>query len=283
MSSGKLRELRGRIRSVIAIQQTTRAMRMIAAVKLRKAQERLYQLRPYRQSAERLMHTLLSALEEPHPYQLANPDAPALYVVLSSSRGLCGAFNSSLLRWIQSQLPSPDQVHLVCLGKKAYEGFRKSPYSVELVDLFGGKDVSVEAIYAQAQRLWQGFSQGTYSQVVLLYNRFGGVGKALPTREAILPLSPPKNAVDFRPWLYEPSLSELITAFVPRYVTIALSHAVQESLTAEHSARMVAMQMATDNAEELLRTLRLQYNKARQASITKELLEIVAGAEALKK
>lgn len=281
MSSGKLRELRGRIRSVISIQQTTRAMRMIAAVKLRKAQERLQRLRPYRQEAQRLLETLLYQLEEPHPYQQPPPAEKALYVVLSSSRGLCGAFNSGLLRWLVPQLPQPAAVELLVLGKKAYEGLRRSPYKLVYEDLFGAKEIAPESVRERATFLWEAFRSGQYREIVLVYNRFGGVGRAVPTQERLLPL-PAVEATDTRPWIHEPALPRLIEAFMPQYVQIALLSAVQESVTAEHSARMVAMQAATDNAEELLRSLRLQYNKARQASITKELLEIVAGAEALK-
>ncbi len=282
MSSGKLRELRGRIRSVISIQQTTRAMRMIAAVKLRKAQERLQRLRPYRQESQALLETLLRQLEEPHPYQQTPPAQKSLYVVLSSSRGLCGAFNSGLLRWLVPQLPEPSSVELLVLGKKAYEGLRRMPFKLVYEDLFGAKEIAPEAVRARAASLWEAFRAGQYREIVLVYNRFGGVGRAVPTREVLLPLPPTPEAIDGRPWIHEPALPELIEAFVPLYVEAALLSAVQESVTAEHSARMVAMQAATDNAEELLRTLRLQYNKARQASITKELLEIVAGAEALK-
>lgn len=282
MSSGKLRELRGRIRSVISIQQTTRAMRMIAAVKLRKAQERLQRLRPYRQEMGALLQTLLQQLESPHPYQIEPAADKRLYVVLSSSRGLCGAFNSGLVRWLLPQLPEPPQAELLILGKKAYEALRRSPYPLTYEDLFGAKEISAETVRAYAARLWEAFQAGKYREIVLVYNRFGGVGRAVPFKERLLPLPPSPEPVDSRLWVHEPSLPQLIEAFTPQYVEAVLRSAVQESVTAEHSARMVAMQAATDNAEELLRTLRLQYNKARQASITKELLEIVAGAEALK-
>ncbi|MCX7607205.1 MAG: ATP synthase F1 subunit gamma [Bacteroidia bacterium] len=282
MSSGKLRELRGRIRSIISIQQTTRAMRMIAAVKLRKAQDRLQRLRPYRQQTNILLQTLLAQLEETHSYQLSPPAQKSLYVILSSSRGLCGAFNSGLLRWLTPQLPSPAEAKLIALGKKAYEGLRRSAYELEYHDLFSAKDISPEAVREWAKRLWETFQAGTYREIVLIYNRFGGVGRAIPTREVLLPLPPRPEKQDTRLWLHEPSLPQLIENFAPLYVEALLSSAIQESVTAEHAARMVAMQAASDNAEELLRSLRLQYNKARQASITKELLEIVAGAEALK-
>lgn len=281
MSSGKLRELRGRIRSIISIQQTTRAMRMIAAVKLRKAQDRLHRLRPYRQQSANLLHLLLSQLEEPHPLQKA-PEAPkSLYVILSSSRGLCGAFNSGLVRWLVPRLPDPAHVELMTLGKKAYEALRRSPYQIELHDLFGAREIQSDAIKAIAQQLYDRFRSGTVREIVLIYNRFGGVGKSIPDQEILLPL-PMVAERETRPWILEPSLETLIERFVPRYLEAVLMAAVQESVTAEHAARMVAMQAASDNAEELLRSLRLQYNKARQASITKELLEIVAGAEALK-
>ncbi|MCS6895320.1 MAG: ATP synthase F1 subunit gamma [Bacteroidia bacterium] len=281
MSSGKLRELRGRIRSIISIQQTTRAMRMIAAVKLRKAQDRLLRLRPYRQQSEELLHTLLSQVEEPTKYQVTPPASSSLYVVLSSSRGLCGAFNSGLVRWLSARLPDPHQTELLILGKKAYEMLRRSSYKVHFQDVFGGKDIDHTTIRSIASQLTDRFLSGSVREVTLVYNRFGGVGKSIPTHERLFPLPVP-DRVDVRPWILEPSLDTLLESFIPTYVETVLFSAVQESLTAEHSARMVAMQAATDNAEELLRTLRLQYNKARQASITKELLEIVAGAEALK-
>ncbi|MCX8112214.1 MAG: ATP synthase F1 subunit gamma [Bacteroidia bacterium] len=281
MSSGKLRELRGRIRSILSIQQTTRAMRMIAAVKLRKSQDRLIRLRPYRHQSEALLKLLLSQLEEPHFYQRPSKASSTMYVILSSSRGLCGAFNSGLLRWLLPQLPEPKSASLLILGKKAYEVLRRSAYSIEYKDLFGGRDISVEEVQSVAQQLVQRFTAGSVQRILLVYNRFGGVGKSIPTLETLLPL-PPSEKPETRPWILEPSLEALIDSFVPFYIETALLAAVYESITAEHAARMVAMQAASDNAEELLRTLRLQYNKARQASITKELLEIVAGAEALK-
>jgi F-type H+-transporting ATPase subunit gamma len=281
MSSGALKELRGRIRSVISIQQTTRAMRLISAVKLRRAQDRLQRLRPYREAAQTLLQTLFAQLEEPHPYQLTPNASKTLYVVLSSSRGLCGAFNSGLVRWLLPQLPPPSETHLLILGKKAYEMLRRTPYPHTFEDLFGGKEVALPAVSALAQRLLTAFQNGEYRAIVLVYNRFKGIGRSLPTMETLLPLSVSAPEAP-KPWLLEPSAEALIESFLPVYVEAILLGAVQESVTAEHAARMVAMQTATDNAEELLRTLRLAYNKARQASITKELLEIVAGAEALK-
>jgi F-type H+-transporting ATPase subunit gamma len=281
MSSGALKELRGRIRSVISIQQTTRAMRLISAVKLRRAQDRLQRLRPYREAAQTLLQTLFAQLEEPHPYQLTPNASKTLYVVLSSSRGLCGAFNSGLVRWLLPQLPPPSETHLLILGKKAYEMLRRTPYSHTFEDLFGGKEVALPAVSALAQRLLTAFQNGEYRAIILVYNRFKGIGRSLPTMETLLPLSV-SAAEAPKPWLLEPSAEALVESFLPVYVEAILLGAVQESVTAEHAARMVAMQTATDNAEELLRTLRLAYNKARQASITKELLEIVAGAEALK-
>jgi F-type H+-transporting ATPase subunit gamma len=281
MSSGALKELRGRIRSVISIQQTTRAMRLISAVKLRRAQDHLQRLRPYREAAQTLLQTLFAQLEEPHPYQLTPNASKTLYVVLSSSRGLCGAFNSGLVRWLLPQLPPPSETHLLILGKKAYEMLRRTPYPHTFEDLFGGKEVALPAVSALAQRLLTAFQNGEYRAIVLVYNRFKGIGRSLPTMETLLPLSV-SAAESPKPWLLEPSPEALVESFLPVYVEAILLGAVQESVTAEHAARMVAMQTATDNAEELLRTLRLAYNKARQASITKELLEIVAGAEALK-
>ncbi len=281
MSSGALKELRGRIRSVISIQQTTRAMRMISAVKLRRAQDRLQRLRPYREAAQTFSHALFAHLEEPHPYQIM-PDAPkTLYVVLSSSRGLCGAFNSGLVRWLLPKLPPAPEADLLILGKKAYEMLRRTPYKHTFEDLFGGKDIPSSAVKELSQQLLQTFRRSEYRSIILVYNRFKGIGRSIPVMETLLPISLSDSAAP-KPWIFEPPVEKLIEVFIPAYVEAILLGAIQESVTAEHAARMVAMQAATDNAEELLRNLRLAYNKARQASITKELLEIVAGAEALK-
>ncbi len=281
MSSGALKELRGRIRSVISIQQTTRAMRMISAVKLRRAQDRLVRFRPYRETADHLLQTLLSQLESPHRYQMAPTAVKTLYVVLSSSRGLCGAFNSGLTRWLLPQLPPPAQADLLILGKKAYEMLRRTGYTYTYEDLFSAKDIPFSDVSELSKRLLATFETGKYQAIVLAYNRFKGIGRSIPTLHPLLPL-PSAVAPTLKPWIIEPPLEKLVEAFVPTYIETTLLGAVQESVTAEHAARMVAMQAATDNAQELLRTLRLAYNKARQASITKELLEIVAGAEALK-
>jgi F-type H+-transporting ATPase subunit gamma len=281
MSSGALKELRGRIRSVISIQQTTRAMRMISAVKLRRAQDRLQRLRPYRDAAQTILQTLFAQLEEPHLYQLTPNASKTLYVVLSSSRRFRRAYNRGLVRWLLPHLPPPSEPHLHLLGKKAYELLRRTSYPHTFEDLFGGKEVALPAVSALAQHLLTAFQNGEYRAIVLVYNRFKGIGRSLPTMETLLPLSVSASESP-KPWLLEPSAEALVESFLPIYVEAVLLGAVQESVTAEHAARMVAMQTATDNAEELLRTLRLAYNKARQASITKELLEIVAGAEALK-
>ncbi len=280
MSSGALKELRGRIRSVISIQQTTRAMRMISAVKLRRAQDRLLRFRPYREATQLFLNTLFSQLEEPTAYQQPNPAQKSLYVILSSSRGLCGAFNSSLVRWLGPQLPPPSEADLLILGKKAYELLKKSSYAIQFEDVFGSKEIPTETVQALANRLLSAFLAGQYRAIYLVYNRFGGIGRAKPVIEPLLPLDPiPTSGGDF---LSEPSPEKLLDAYIPLYVEAVLRSAVQESVTAEHAARMVAMQVASDNADELLRNLRLAYNKARQAAITKELLEIVGGAEALK-
>lgn len=280
MSSGALKELRGRIRSVISIQQTTRAMRMISAVKLRRAQDRLMRLRPYREAAQTFLHTLFSLVEEPTIYQQPAAAEKSLYVVLSSSRGLCGAFNSSLIRWLGPQLPPPPSAELFILGKKAYELLKKSSYAIEFEDLFGQKEIAPQTLKALATRLLEAFLGGRYRAIYLVYNKFGGIGRASPIVEPLLPLAldSPRSG----DYLSEPAPEKLVAAYVPVYVEAVLRSAIQESLTAEHAARMVAMQVASDNAEELLRELRLAYNKARQAAITKELLEIVGGAEALK-
>jgi F-type H+-transporting ATPase subunit gamma len=221
MSSGALKELRGRIRSVISIQQTTRAMRMISAVKLRRAQDRLQRLRPYRDAAQTILQTLFAQLEEPHPYQLSPNASKTLYVVLSSSRGLCGAFNSGLVRWLLPQLPPPSETHLLILGKKAYEMLRRTPYPHTFEDLFGGKEVALPAVSALAQRLLTAFQNGEYRAIVLVYNRFKGIGRSLPTMETLLPLSV-SAAESPKPWLLEPSAEALVESFLPIYVEAVL-------------------------------------------------------------
>lgn len=280
MSAGALKELRQRIKSVQSIQQTTRAMQMISAVKLRRAADQVQRYRPYRAAMEQVLAHLLTVEELP---TLASPRAQgkSLAIVMTASRGLCGAFNSNLLRFVVQQLTSFSG-EVICLGKKGVEPLRRQKFSVSLEDIFSGKTWDRQRLRNLTQGWIEGFQAGEYARVDVFYNHFKSIGSYIPSRLQLLPVVPPQKVSNHYWTLFEPKPEILIQEFLPQYVIALVEGAALENVAAEHAARMVAMQNATDNAQELLDTLRLNYNKARQAAITKELLEIVSGAEALK-
>ncbi|MGQ9864198.1 MAG: ATP synthase F1 subunit gamma [Bacteroidia bacterium] len=283
MSAGALKELRQRIKSVRSIQQTTRAMQMISAVKLRRAADQIQRYRPYRAAMEEVLVHLLNSLEADQLPSLARPrsQGKVLAVVMTASRGLCGAFNSNLIRFTVQQL-SNFSGEVICLGKKGVEPLRRQKWAVSLDDIFSGKTWDRQHLRACIQSWMEGFQAGEYAQVEIFYNRFKSLGSYVPTRLQLLPIALPQKAAGRHWTLFEPVPELFVEEFLPQYVVALAEGAALENVAAEHAARMVAMQNATDNAQELLDSLRLSYNKARQAAITKELLEIVSGAEALK-
>lgn len=289
-----LKEIRNRIASVTSTRKITSAMKMVAAARLRKAQEAIIQMRPY---ADRL-HTILTNLsdsirgEEDNPYTTQRDMEKVLIVVVASNRGLCGAFNSLVIKRAMQvafedfgKLMQQRKVDFYAIGKRGSEFLRKNKYQLVGIknELFD--DLTFDNVMPVAEEIMDQFIAGEYDRVMLVYNQFKNAAVQILTTEQFLPvLIPEKTEVDsiFADYIYEPSKEFIIRELIPRSLKIQFYKALLDSHAAENGARMTAMHMATDNATEMLRELNLYYNKARQAAITSELLEIVSGAEALK-
>ena len=287
-----LRDIRRRIRSVESTQKITRAMKLVAAAKLRRAQERIVSARPYAVKMAELLSSLVRRAEgEAHPLLVRRPAARKRLVIITADKGLCGAFNSNILRaslaFLREQ--GATSVTLVVVGKKARDFYRRRQYEIKS-EMLGFFD---RLAYSHAQELAGGLMQeylsGEVDEVHLLYNEFRSVAVQRVKREQLLPIesaeAPDGQGGAAGPagdYIYEPSPEAILAALLPRHVTTQVYRALMESVAGEYGARMTAMEAATKNAKEMISVLSIQYNKARQERITKELLDIVGGAEALR-
>lgn len=282
-----LKEIRNRISSVGSTMQITSAMKMVSAAKLKKAQDAIVAMRPYAETLSALLQNLSAALdgEANSPYTAQRPVKKVLAVVITSNRGLAGAFNSNVVKEakrVGEQFPQA-QVDYFTLGKKGNDAFKKSG-NVIFNDNTIFDDLNFEANAALAEQLMEKFQAGAYDKIVLIYNKFKNAATQIVMNENFLPLEPQaqdgENAgnTDF---IFEPSQEEIVAELIPKSLKTQLFKALRDSVASEHGARMTAMHKATDNAKELKDSLTLEYNKARQAAITNEILEIVGGAEAL--
>jgi F-type H+-transporting ATPase subunit gamma len=284
-----LKEVKQRINSVISTQQITKAMKMVSAAKLRRAQEKIVQMRPYSQKLTAILNNVSAASEGDTDIVFAakREVKKVLFVPVTSDKGLCGAFNTNILKATQAAIQTQfadAEVSVLPLGKKAYEYYKKSSFT--LVDAYYGvfQQLSFDAVKEAADFTMNGFLAGDYDQVFLVFNEFKNVATQLVNVEQFLPMSPKEvEAVTTAEtdYLLEPSRSYIIEELVPTSLKIQFYKAVLESNASEHGARMTAMDKATENAGELLKELKLMYNRTRQAAITNEILEIVAGANAL--
>lgn len=290
-----LKEVKNRIVSVVSTQQITKAMKMVAAAKLRKAQDKITQMRPYALKLDAILKNLSSAQtsgDTDNWYSQRRDEKKILVVAISSDRGLCGSFNSSVfkgvLRVIQEEYSAQfnkGNVTVLSVGKKAAEYFSKR--KVEVVNDYAMifSHLSFQDVSAAADFIMNSFRTGKYDKVVIVYNEFKNVATQILRTEPFLPVvfeentKAPSNPIDY---IYQPGQDEIITQLIPASLKVKLYKAILDSNAAEHGARMTAMDKATENAGELLKELRLTYNRTRQAAITKEILEIVGGAEALK-
>jgi len=297
-----VRDYRTRIRSVRSTQQITRAMKLVSAAKLRRAQDRILAARPYaRKMLEVLSSLATRAHPDRHPLLKRRPEEKVLVVVITADKGLCGSFNTNIVNRARAFLdellgrsgptagPRPGlgvQVDLV--GRKARDWFRRRDYPTRrvLVDIF--RDVTFEEARDIASNLIEGFSSGELDAVYLVYNEFKSVMQQRVVLERLLPIpqatfgaATSTDAAQPEDYLYEPDQETLFAALLPRHVMTQVHRVLLESSAAEHGARMTAMENATRNAGEMIDSLTLQMNKIRQASITKEILEVVSGAEAL--
>jgi F-type H+-transporting ATPase subunit gamma len=283
-----LRDIRRRIRSVESTQKITRAMKLVAAAKLRRAQERILSARPYAMKMAELLSSLVSRAEgEAHPLLVRRPAARKRLVIITADKGLCGAFNSNILRGSLAFLREQGETNLtlVVVGKKARDFYRRRQWEVKS-EMLGFFD---RLAYSHAQELAGGLMQeylgGEVDEVHLMSNEFRSVTVQRVKREQLLPIEPAaaeERAAGGGDYVYEPSPEAILAALLPRHVTTQVYRALMESVAGEYGARMTAMEAATQNAKEMIGVLTIQYNKARQERITKELLDIVGGAEALR-
>ena len=285
-----LKEVRTRIASVSSTQQITSAMKMVSAAKFRRAQNAIIGMRPYAAS----LHEIISDIGEGQgavtPYHAVRPVHTVVLVVVTSNKGLCGAFNSNVLKLAQQRIAhwrgEGVKLQLVCIGKKASELLsRQKDLSVASYDEFLDAP-AFDTIAALADSLMADFKDKRIDHVEVVYNQFKNSLSQVLTCEQWLPVASVKAAEPGtkanNDYIYEPSQEEILREMIPLTLRSTFYRMVLDSLAAEHGARMTAMQKATDNATELLKDLRLSYNKARQASITNEIIEIVSGSEALK-
>ncbi len=290
-----LKEIRIRIASVISTRQITSAMKMVSAAKLRKAQDAILQIRPYAGKLHDILMSLVDSLAAGEGNEYAQERDPnrILLVVITSNKGLCGAFNSNVikktLQMIEEDFSAQatrGNVHLLVIGKKGYDFFKSRSLPVidnqsQLYDRLTFENVS-----PLVEDLMDKFLRKEYDRIILVYNQFKNAAVQLLTVETFLPvkIEIPKDQEVIHPdYIFEPTKEVMVKEIIPKSLKIQFFKALLDSFAAEHGARMTAMYKATDNATELLNTLRLNYNKARQASITNEILEIVSGANALGK
>jgi F-type H+-transporting ATPase subunit gamma len=285
-----LKEVKERINSVVSTQQITKAMKMVSAAKLRRAQDKIVQMRPYSQKLTNILNNVSAASEGAADIVFAEKRdvKKVLIVPVTSDKGLCGAFNTNVIKATNAAIKNQfagKEITILPLGKKAYETFKKREFSVinDFYQVF--LDVSFDNVRAAAEYAMNGFIAGDYDQVVLVFNEFKNVATQIIRTEQFLPMAKEEGAEEVKAaesdYIMEPSRSYIIEELVPTSLKIQFYKAVLESNASEHGARMTAMDKATENAGELLKELRLMYNRSRQAAITNEILEIVAGANAL--
>jgi F-type H+-transporting ATPase subunit gamma len=285
-----LKEVKERINSVNSTQQITKAMKMVAAAKLRRAQDKIIQMRPYSQKLTAILNNVSAASDGEADIVFAEKREinNVLIVPITSDKGLCGAFNTNVLKASSAAVSGQfvgKNITILPLGKKAYEFFKKRGFNI--IDTYYQvfSDVSFENVKLAAEYAMNEFAAGNYDKVVLVYNHFKNVATQEVITENFLPMSPEFDENNTKgsetDYILEPSRAYIIEELVPTSLKIQFYKAVLESNASEHGARMTAMDKATENAGELLKDLRLMYNRSRQAAITNEILEIVAGANAL--
>jgi F-type H+-transporting ATPase subunit gamma len=288
-----LKEVRNRIVSVNSTMQITKAMKMVSAAKLRRAQDKIVQMRPYANKLNQLIAQVSAGTEvgSASPYTQVREVKNVLVILVTSDRGLCGAFNSNVIKaalaHIENQYPVQNQngnVTVLPLGKKGAEAFARRGYKLEnqYVDIFSR--LSFDTAREAAEQVMESFKNGVYDEVALVYNEFKNVATQIIKTDKFLPLvnDESEKEVVKSDYIFEPSEEEIILELIPKSIKMQVFKAVLDSNASEHGARMTAMDKATENGGELLKDLKIEYNRSRQAAITKEILEIVGGAEALK-
>lgn len=292
-----LKEIRTRLASVQSTKQITSAMKMVSAAKLRKAQDAILRMRPYARKLQEILIHLTESLEkgQDNIYGTPREVKRVLLLIISSNKGLCGAFNSNIakktMQLIENEyasLKADDSIELFAFGKKAVDLLRSKNYPITETHHDILENLNYEMVAPLAKRIMKSFATGIYDEVKIIYNQFYNAAMQDLVVEQYLPILPAEEEVDTRReggqiyYLLEPSRDAIVKQLIPKSLRIQLFKAFLDSVASEHGARMTAMHKATDNATDLIKELQLDYNKARQASITTEILEIVGGAEALK-
>lgn len=290
-----LKEVRTRIASTQSTQQITKAMKMVSATKLRKAQQAITQMRPYADKLNGILMNLADAAKDEQSLQgyfEHRERKNILLVVNSSDRGLCGGFNSNVIKEVKNlrtdKYNGDSNVTVMFLGKKAYEFFKRSDLTMNTSNMTVFQELSAEAAFEIGEEIIQDFLAGKYDEVRVVYNKFKNAATQVVTAEKLLPVEieafegkQEEKSAYLADFTFEPSKTELLYTLIPRAVKTQLYRTMLDSQASEHGSRMVAMDKATENAGEIIYDLKLQYNQARQAAITKEILEIVGGAAAL--
>jgi len=283
-----LKEIKTRIGGVKSTQKITKAMKMVAAAKLRRAQERIMQARPYAQKIDELLKSLLPSVDTSLNVLLEKREVKnKLVVVVTSDRGLAGSFNTNLLKYAYNHIGSGANTKVLTVGRKANDSFKKSN-----LDVIGNnpnifQTLSIEVSNEIVQDIVKRYISKEVDEVEIVYNEFVNVAKQIPRVVKFLPFAGVENKGDEKKamksdYIYEPSAESIVNTLIPKQLNVQFWKSLLESNAAEQAARMTAMETATKNASDLLKILELSYNQARQAAITKEILEIVGGAEALK-
>mgnify|MGYP005986478747 CR=1 FL=1 len=282
-----LKEIRNRISSIGSTMQITSAMKMVSAAKLKKAQDAITAMRPYSSKLTELLQNLSATLDSDAggAYSKQREVSKVLLVVVTSNRGLCGGFNSSVIKETTQNIAANYQdidVDLLTIGKKGNDILSKSyPVIDARNDIFD--NLTFDFVAEVAEKIMKLYADGTYDKIEIIYNRFKNAATQIPQVEQFLPIKPVEGDTnESADYIFEPSKEKIVLELIPKSLKTQLYKAVRDSFAAEHGARMTAMHKATDNATELRDELLLTYNKARQAAITNEILEIVGGAEALK-
>ena len=282
-----LKEIRSRITSVGSTMQITSAMKMVSAAKLKRAQDAITQMRPYANKLTDLLESLSANLDssEGGVYTQKRIIKNVLLVVITSNRGLCGGFNAYIIKKAKNLINKKytnTNISILSIGKKSSEHFVKNGFNVvgKHDELYS--ELNFDSVAKVAENIMSQFVAGEYDEVVLVYNQFKNAATQIIMSENFLPVQPPnKQEIQQGDYIFEPTKQEIVEQLIPKSLKTQLFKAILDSHAAEHGARMTAMHKATDNAGELKKELTLTYNKARQAAITGEILEIVGGAEAL--
>jgi len=279
-----LKEIRNRITTVSSTMQITSAMKMVSAAKLKKAQDAITAMRPYANKLTELLQNLSGSLEAGNKYSDDREVHKVLVVAITSNRGLCGAFNTNIIKQstvLIEETYAGKQVDIMAVGKKANDILGKK-YNVVANNSVVYEDLTFDNVAAIAEDLMGRFTDGSYDRIDIVYNKFKNAATQIIMTEQFLPIVPMEGGeTSNKDYIFEPSKPEIVEQLIPKSLKTQLYKGIRDSFASEHGARMTAMHKATDNATELRDQLKLTYNKARQAAITNEILEIVGGAEAL--